>query len=158
MRRMASVLLLIRFILLHGLNTTEAQMQVQVKLTQPPPNQLRSTDLWKLTLTNIKRNTIQISLVGTLEETRSGIIVNGTSKQFNLPPRAKRITYDDIKTGNVNFKPGKWREAFTHTGNAPSGDYTICIYVKDNSGEEIGNGCINQRVEITSAPTQNGRA
>lgn len=66
---------------------------------------MRSTDLWKLTLTNITRNTIQISLAGTLEEARSGIIVNGTSKQFNLPPGAKRITYDDIKIGNVTTDP-----------------------------------------------------
>ena len=127
--------------------------QVSVSLQQPPPNQLRAADLWKLTLINSGRNTLQVTLRGTLEASGEGIIAEGNSKPLSLPPGMKKITYDDVKTGNSNFKSGKWREAFTRTGNAPSGDYTICIYVKDNSGEEIGNGCINQRVEITSAPT-----
>ncbi|MCX6150579.1 MAG: hypothetical protein NTX22_08665 [Ignavibacteriales bacterium] len=127
--------------------------QVSVKLQQPPPNQLSVTDIWKLTLINSGKNSIQITLNGTLEEAGDGIIVEGNSKPISLPPGMKRITYDDIKTGNVNFKSGKWREAFTRTGNAPSGDYTICIRVKSESGEEIGSDCINQKVEISSPPT-----
>jgi hypothetical protein len=107
--------------MLPGLKNSEAQ--VLVKLTQPPPNQLRSTDIWNLTLTNLTGKTLQISLAGTLEESGTGVIVDGTSKRFNLPPGTKRITYDDVKTGNVNFKSGKWREAFTRTGNA-------CAYSK----------------------------
>jgi len=150
MKRLGSLLLLICFVLLPVLQETEAQ--VVVKLTQPPPNQLRSTDIWNLTLTNTTRNTLQVSLFGTLEEAGAGIIVDGTSKEFSLPPGTKRITYDDVKTGNVNFKSGKWREAFTRTGNAPSGDYTICIYVKNEAGEEIGTDCINQTVEISGPP------
>ncbi len=129
--------------------------QVSVNLQQPPPNQLRAADIWKLTLINSGKSTLQVTLNGTLEEAREGIIVEGNSKPMSLPPGMKRITYDDVKSGNVTFKSGKWREAFTRTGNAPSGDYTICIHVKDNSGEEIGSGCIDQRVEITSSPTLN---
>lgn len=143
-------LLMIFFIVSIGLQNTFAQ--VSVKLQQPPPNQLRSTDIWNLTLTNTSRNTLQVSLAGTLEEAGAGLVVDGTSKEFSLPPGIKRITYDDVKTGNVNFKSGKWREAFKRTGNAPSGDYTICIYVKDKSGSEIGSDCINQTVEISGPP------
>jgi len=132
--------------------------QVSVSLQQPPPNQLRATDIWKLTLINSGRITLQITLNGTLEQAGEGIIVEGNSKPFSLPPGVKRITYDDVKSGNVNFKSGKWREAFTRTGNAPSGDYTICIHVKDNSGEEIGSNCIDQKVEIASAPALNSPA
>jgi hypothetical protein len=148
---MGSFLLLVCFILLPGLQNTTAQTQVQVKLTQPPPNQLRSTDLWKLTLINTSRTAILIKLVGTLEEAGAGIIVNGTSPQLNLPPGAKTITYDDVKKGSVKFKSGKWQDAFTRTGNAPSGDYTICITVLDKSGQEIGKDCIEQKVEISGA-------
>jgi len=152
MKRVGSILLLVCFILLPGIKNTEAQGQVQVKLTQPPPNQLRSTDIWKLTLINTTRNTIQISLKGTLEEAGAGIIVDGTSPQLSLPPGTKNITYDDVKKGSVNFKSGKWREAFTRTGNAPSGDYTICISVLDKSGQEIGKDCIEQKIEISGPP------
>lgn len=127
--------------------------QVSVKLQQPPPNQLRATDIWKLTLINSGRTTLQITLYGTLEEAGAGIIVEGNSKPISLPPGMKTITYDDVKSGNVNFKSGKWREAFTSTGNAPSGDYEICVYIKNESGEEIGSDCIEQIVEITSPPT-----
>ncbi len=129
--------------------------QVSVSLQQPPPNQLRAADIWKLTIINSGKSTLQVILNGTLEEAGEGIIVEGNSKPISLPPGMKRITYDDVKSGNVNFKYGKWREAFTRTGNAPSGDYTICIHVKDNSGEEIGSDCIDQKVEITSSPTLN---
>jgi hypothetical protein len=125
--------------------------QVLVILQQPPPNQLRATDIWNLTLTNTTRNNIVVTISGTLEEAGAGIIVDGTSKPISLQPGTKRITYDDVKSGNVNFKSGKWREAFTRTGNTPSGDYTICIQVKNESGEEIGSDCIEQRVEIISS-------
>ena len=152
MKRLGSLLLLICFVLLPVLQETDAQTEVIVKLQQPPPNQLRSTDIWNLTLTNTTRNTLQISLFGTLEEAGAGVIVDGTSKPFTLQPGTKTITYDDVKSGKVNFKSGKWREAFTRTGNAPSGDYTICIYVKDKSGNEIGTDCIDQKIEISGAP------
>jgi len=131
-----------------------AQAQVSVKLQQPPPNQLRAADLWKLTLNNTTRTTYQIKLEGTLDEADEGRVATGNSGVISLPPGTKAITYDDVKRGgSVNFKSGKWQEAFTRTGNAPSGNYTICIHVKDKSGEEIGSDCIDQRVEITSSPT-----
>ncbi|MFH1198396.1 MAG: hypothetical protein V1720_22025 [bacterium] len=150
MKRLASFLLLICFFLTAGLINTEAQ--VTVKLQQPPPNQLRATDIWNLTLNNSTRNTIQVVLSGTLESAGEGIIVDGTSQELSLPPGTKRISYEDVKSGKVNFKSGKWREAFTRTGNAPSGDYTICVYVKDKSGEEIGTDCIEQKIEISGPP------
>ncbi|KUG26124.1 hypothetical protein ASZ90_004043 [hydrocarbon metagenome] len=130
-----------------------SQYLLQVKLTQPPPNQLRASDIWKLTLINSGRTTLQITLHGTLEEAGAGIIVEGNSNLLSLPPGMKTITYDDVKSGNVNFKSGKWREAFTRTGNAPSGDYTICVYIKNEEGEEIGSDCIEQIIEISAPPS-----
>jgi hypothetical protein len=128
------------------------QAQVFVKLVQPPPNQLRATDIWNVTLINSGKSTLQVTLFGTLQEAGEGIMVEGNSKLISLLPGAKKITSDDVKTGNINFKSGKWREAFTRTGNAPSGDYTICMHVKNQSGEEIGSDCIEQKVEISGAP------
>jgi hypothetical protein len=131
-----------------------AQADVMVKLTQPPPNQLRAADLWKLTLDNTDTSAYRIRLEGTLDEADAGRVADGTSGVITLPRGRKTITYDDVKRGGtVNFKAGKWRDAFTRTGNAPSGDYTICITVKSEAGDELGKDCIQQQVQITSPPT-----
>lgn len=129
--------------------------QVSVHLQQPPPNQLRATDLWRLTLINSGKSTLAITLYGTLEASGQGIIVEGNSKLLSLSPGVKIITYDDVKNGDVSFKSGKWHDAFMRTSNAPSGDYTICIHVKDKSGEEIGSDCIDQSIAIVSSPSLN---
>jgi hypothetical protein len=131
-----------------------AQAQVLVKLWQPPQNQLRATDLWILTLNNTTRTTYNIRLKGTLDELAEGRVATGNSGIISLPPGMKTITYDDVKRGgSLNFKSGKWQDAFTRTGNAPSGDYTICIYVNTEAGDELGRDCIQQNVEILSGPT-----
>ena len=131
-----------------------SQNRVQVRLQQPPPNQLRASDLWKLTLNNTTRTTYNIILEGTLDEAEAGRVATGNSGTISLPPGIKSITYNDVKRGgSVNFKSGKWQEAFTRTGNAPSGDYTICIYVKSEGGDELGSDCIQQNIEIVSGPT-----
>ncbi|MDZ4204825.1 MAG: hypothetical protein U1C46_08420 [Bacteroidales bacterium] len=130
-----------------------AHAQVHVKLQQPPPNMLRMADLWKLTLNNPTTLTYIIKIEGVLDEGSEGRVVTGTSGSLTLPPGHKVITYDDVKqSGSVTFKPGKWQEVFIRTGNAPSGDYTICIYVKTKEGEELGSDCIHQNVEIVSGP------
>ncbi|MEK9137439.1 MAG: hypothetical protein AAB393_09985, partial [Bacteroidota bacterium] len=127
---------------------------VTVRLQQPPPNQLRAADLWKLTLNNTDTTTYRIRLVATLDEAAAGRVADGQSGVMSLPPGRKTITYDDVKRGgSVTFKAGRWRDAFTRTGNAPSGDYTICIYVKTETGEELVRDCIQQNVEIVSGPT-----
>ncbi len=131
-----------------------SQKQVQVRLQQPPPNQLRAADLWKLTLNNTTRTTYNIILEGTLDEAEAGRVATGNSGIISLPPGIKSITYNDVKRGgSVNFKSGQWQEAFTRTGNAPSGDYTICIYVKSEAGDELGSDCIQHNIEIVSGPT-----
>ncbi|MEK9136863.1 MAG: hypothetical protein AAB393_07045, partial [Bacteroidota bacterium] len=134
---------------------------VAVRLQQPPPNQLRAADLWKVTLTNSSRMTYRIWLEGTLEEAGSGLVADGRSGLMDLPPGTKTITYDEVKKGgSVNLKSGKWQEAFTRTGNAPSGDYTICISVKAEAkagaSEEIGRDCIRHSVQILAPIEQPG--
>jgi hypothetical protein len=151
---MRKLLLLMSLILFTGF----CSAQLSVNLQQPPPNQLRATDIWKITIINSGKSTLQVTINGTLELSGEGIIIEGNSNIISLPSGIKRITYDDIKTGSVTFKSGKWREAFTRTGNAPSGDYTICVHVKDQSGEEIGTSCTDQNVAITSAPALNSPA
>ncbi len=130
-----------------------SQYRLQVKLTQPPLNQLRATDIWRLNIFNPAKSPLEVTLHGTLEESNSGIVVEGYSNIIRLSPGSKIITYDDVKSGSVSFKSGKWREAFLNTGNAPSGDYRICITVTNKSGEELGSDCIDQKIEIASPPS-----
>ncbi|MCK9280244.1 MAG: hypothetical protein M0P71_06465 [Melioribacteraceae bacterium] len=124
-----------------------AQDQVQVTLSQPPPNQLRVTDLWRAILINTSKITLHVTLSGTLQVKGEGIVADGASRLLSLPPGTKMITYDDVKTGNMNFKQGTWSEAFNRTGIAPAGEYTICITVKAEDGREIGSSCIDQIIE-----------
>jgi len=139
---MRRLIFLLTFFFLTGLSFS----QVSVSLQQPPPNQLRGADLWKGILINTTQTTFHITLSGTLESAQDGIVIEGNSRLISLPPGVKRITYDDIKTGNVNFKSPKWSEEFNRTGNAPPGDYIICLQVKEESGKEVGNGCIDQTI------------
>ena len=107
------------------------QAGVTVKLQQPPPNQLRAADMWMLALDNTDTTTYRLRLVGTLDEADAGRVAEGMSGVITLTRGRKLITYDDVKRGgSVTFKVGQWRNAFTRTGNAPSGNYTICISVK----------------------------
>lgn len=131
-----------------------ATAQVRVQLRQPPPNQLRAADLWKLALQNPTRAAVRVKLEGTLDEAAVGRVARALSGIISLPPGSKSITYDDVKRGgSVNFTAGKWREAFMRTGSAPSGEYTICITVRSENGEELGTDCIQHRVEILSPPS-----
>ena len=143
---MRKIYLLLTFFFFAGLSF--AQDQVQVTLSQPPQNQLRATDLWKAILINTTKSTLHITLSGTLKVKGEGIVVNGQSGLMSLPPGTKMITYNDVNTGSVNFKSGKWSEAFYRTGKAPSGDYTICIQAKAEDGRELGSSCIDQNIII----------
>lgn len=51
------------------------------------------------------------------------------------------------------YKSGKWCDAFLNTSDAPSGDYKICVTIKDKSGEEVGSNCIDQIIENSSSPS-----
>jgi hypothetical protein len=142
---MRKIILLLILFFISGL--CAAQDQVQVTLSQPPPNQLRVTDLWRAILINTSKTTLHVTLSGTLQVKGEGIVADGSSRLLSLPPGTKMITYDDVKTGNMNFKQGTWSEAFNRTGIAPAGDYTICITVKAEDGREIGSSCIDQIIE-----------
>ncbi|GEM_PF-6152761 len=126
-----------------------ADAQVQVKLNPLPPNLLSITDLWSLTLNNTTRTTINLILEGTLNEAGAGRIAAANSALLSLPPGKKTISYNDVtRGGKVTIKAGKWRDAFTQTGAAPNGDYTICVSVKNQAGKEIGTDCIKQHAEV----------
>lgn len=139
---------------------------ITVKLTQPPPNQLRLEDL-NIQLTNNAKEPTDVSLRGTVTLTSNadtpsmaqaavkpkkfiiglGILL----KPFSLPPGSSTFTYDKLETGNIKFSSDEWAKAFGPGGVLPPGDYEICVSVLDKSGKEIGKGCIDQKIASDEA-------
>ncbi|MBK8549528.1 MAG: hypothetical protein IPL53_00155 [Ignavibacteria bacterium] len=55
--------------------------------------------------------------------------------------------YNDFSGAEVKYNNGKYKEIILRTGNAPEGNYTICVTALDESGTEVGReNCIIQSV------------
>lgn len=123
-----------------------------VKLQQPPPYQLRMTDLSNFTLNNPTEKPIEVSLECkmTTQETQPILIIVILLKPFTLPPGTTTFTYDDIKNGDIKFESDEWRDIFERTGGVPAGDYEICVSVLDKEGKEIGKDCVEQKIESSA--------
>jgi|GEM_PF-2748671 len=140
-----------------GRGTAIAQLPtgVTVQLFQPPPNQLKIADLWRIRLTNTSQNTYTVCLFGTLTETGIGkLLVDATTARFTLPPGSKLVTGADIQPINANYYDEKYKSVFLRTGSAPTGEYQICVEVRvdcDN-GPAIATDCKNQIVQQLTPP------
>jgi len=132
--------------------------QIEVIVQQPPFNQLKTEDLWKLTLINSSSNTYSVYLNGTLTETEAGLIASGKSKTFVLSPGTKIFTaasYHELSASVEYPNPDpKYEQSIIRTGNFPSGDYEICVYAVESGTEtELGFQCIRHSINLMSPPT-----
>ena len=126
---------------------------VTVILSQPPPNQLRVSDLWRVQLFNNSDESIEVFLHGTATRIGEGQIVDAESRVFTLPPGRLAIRGSQLEPIKVNESNPRYRDIVTRTGTVPSGEYEICVFVRDAStGEELGSDCITQIVERLSPP------
>jgi len=146
-----SKIFVILIIILFSFKETISQ-QVIVSLKTPPPNQLNTSDLWNLTLNNISQNALRVYLEGYIDEDTDGRILEGKSEVFDLPAGMKIITANSINASNITFKNNKYKEIIIRTGNAPSGNYHFCVFVKLENGVEAGSDCKIQNIMITSPP------
>ncbi len=145
-----SLLSLILTLLFSG---TALAQSVGVQLFQPPPNQLRISDLWRVQLQNFTREPVEIFLRGIVREARDGEVLNAESRVFTLAPGGKVLTGRELEPIDVISSNSKYRSIVTRTGTVPSGEYEICVYVVDPaSGEVINEECIDHRVERLSPP------
>jgi hypothetical protein len=142
--------ILILLILFFSFSKSSAQMSVI--LNQPPPNQLNIPDLWKLTLNNLSTTSYSVFLEATVDEATDGKILEARSKQFDLSPGLKIITVNNVPSASITYKNNRYKEVILRTGNAPAGNYTICVYVRSTNGNELGHDCINQIVNPVSPP------
>jgi hypothetical protein len=131
--------------------------QVLINLRQPPPNQFREADLWQLTLVNTGRAPIEVFLIGTITEQRSGLILRATTRTFSLPVGTTVITNQNfertISPVGVETPNPRYRDIFQQTGSAPTGSYEICVRVfAQGSPRELASDCIEQTIEQLSQP------
>lgn len=130
-----------------------AVAQVTVILFQPPPNQLRVSDLWRVELFNASDETVEVFLHGIATEARDGRIVDAESRVFKLPPGRLAVRGPQIEPIKVNESNPRYRDVVTRTGTVPTGTYEICVYVRDPATrEELGSDCITQIVERFNPP------
>lgn len=134
-------------------STLAAQGQVTLILTQPPPNQLRISDLWRVDLINSGRETVKVYLHGVATEARDGLIVDATSSSFMLPPGRLSVTGPTLEPIDVNESHPRYRDIVLRTGTVPTGEYEICVYVLAvENDQELGSDCISISVERLTPP------
>lgn len=144
MKNYLIILLAIFFI-----SNTYSQNQIISRLKQPPPNRLTISDLWELQLNNITNKDIKGYIVGTLSEDNAGLIVEGKSKIFNIKSGNNLYSYNDFSDADFRFTNNQYKEIFLRSGNAPEGDYTICLTVYNENDEVIGReNCITHSVRL----------
>jgi alpha-tubulin suppressor-like RCC1 family protein len=151
MRRSLILALIFACCVVHVL--TQQPPTVQVRLFRPPPNQLRQSDLWRIQLNNLGRVPIRVYLLGIVMEARDGEIVNAQSTVITLQPGPTQMTGTQLEPIKLNHVHPRYRDLYLRTGEVPSGNYTVCVYVRSaETDEELGRDCYDQSVERTSPP------
>lgn len=134
--------LLFLFLLMQQLSIVSAQ-QFTVKLIPPPANQLKQTDLWKLEILNPNRAVAYRVLVFVdLKERTTGIQAESKSSLVDISSGSKRLSFNDFSSWGINYRNPKLQEAFGKNQSAPDGNYTMCVYVKNEKSVELARDCI----------------
>ncbi len=152
--RTINKLLTILFLTVILITNLQAQNEVIILLKQPPPNQLGIGDLWNLELNNTTDRDLKIYVKGTVTEENEGLIIEGKSKVFTVKAGKTNYKYKDFSNAEVKYNNSRYKEIITRTGNAPEGNYTICVTAYSETGETVSlENCISQSVKITGRIT-----
>lgn len=147
MNRSRFLLLFILICIPLGLNA-----QIQVRLHQPPPNQLLIEHLWWVDLNNMTGETYTVYLYAEIIEAQKGVLFRTSTNNFSLPTGSMRIRPSDITGIHDTWYSPEYRDIIIRTGHLPEGDYTVCVYVRQVPNEqELGFHCINQMVYLPGA-------
>lgn len=136
MRKLKCILLII--IALIAQNIYSQTDKIRIILKQPPPNQMGVGDMWNITLTNTTKEDLKIYLTGTATEEKGGLIVEGKSKVFTIQPGKTSYKYNDFSGAEIKYNNSKYKEIMLRQGNAPEGNYTICVTAFLESGDIAG--------------------
>lgn len=126
---------------------------VIIKMKRPPLNQLGIADLYNIELANTSNNSIEFYLIGTLTESKAGLIATATTIPITLAPKERRQfkASDLSRTPDISYpnSDGRYKEALLRKGSLPDGNYTICVTAKQTgTNEELGNDCIEQEITV----------
>jgi hypothetical protein len=122
--------------------------EVEVILQQPPPYQFKVEQMWKVTLVNPTQTTYTVSIHGRATDAVEGLIVDGTSATFVLPPGTKVVNPRELVPISIKEANPKYRDVVQNIGGVPTGDYEICVSVINAAdGQELGIGCVQTQVE-----------
>lgn len=156
MMRMRLSLVVLAAALLSALQASgQSPVVVNVRLTQPPPNQLRIADLWKVSLENRSGRPVTIYLHGTAEELSvpDGIIADARSKEFVVQPGSYVVTGRDVQPVDVDEYDKRYYDALLRTGTVPTGEYKVCCEAIDvETGAIVGSDCKYVTVSRLSVP------
>jgi len=131
---------------------------VHVIIQPPSPYKFLVDDMWKLTLTNLETQPLQVYLEAAITEETAGTIATASTTGFMLNPGLTVFNNSNFHELNpeVSYSSSdpRYQESVLRTGGLPSGYYEICIYVKlAGSNQEVGNTCIQHSVAQISPPT-----
>lgn len=130
-------------------------------LQQPPRNQLKVADLWKITIINTTADEYLVFLRGIATHDRDGQIADAHTATFVVPANTtKMVSGVDISPVKLDSSDPEYKAVFTQTGTVPAGNYTICVYVnavaRNGSAipvpEVIGSDCKTAEVQPQSPP------
>ncbi|MDZ4744668.1 MAG: hypothetical protein SGJ05_01550 [bacterium] len=155
MLRVRQIIVAIAIFIIASILKAQGPELVDIRLTQPPPNQLRIADLWKVELNNRSGRPVRVYLHGTAEETSipDGIIADARTKIITVPPGRSVVTGNDVQPITVDQSNNKYRDALLRTGSVPSGAYTICCEViSEETDQVIGRDCKFVTVERMTIP------
>ena len=114
-----------------------SQAQVSLSYTQPPPNQWKFADFWKVVITNTGNADQTIYLYGTLEESTEGKIAEATSAKFLLPKNyAGPLKTSWLQPVNQKYLNRKYEDTYRKTNTMPDGTYIICVTVYNAENKE----------------------
>jgi hypothetical protein len=133
--------------------------QVNVRIHKPPPNQLKTENLWWVDLTNAgsgrpvdKVPTYDVYLYGEISR-ENELIFRGSTNDFKLPPGTKRVLPNEIKSLRDTWYKEEYEKYLVRTGGVPAGNYNVCVSVKDSkTNRELGRQCIKITVMLANAP------
>lgn len=126
---------------------------VVVQIFPPAPNQLTISDLWRVQLNNTGRTDVSVVLRGTVEETREGLLLDARSSEVVLRPGINTFRGPELEPVDLQETNSDYERIIVRTGQAPTGDYTICVYALESTTmEELGSDCLDHNVELVSPP------
>ncbi len=129
-----------------GVIPIEETPRLTLKLIPPPLNQLKSSDLWRTIVINAGAAAYKASLVSVeLKEKTLGLVAESKLRMVSISG-SKNFSFNDFKSGEMIYRNAKLETAFNKGLNAPDGNYTICIYIKNEKGIEIARDCIDHTI------------